>query len=275
MESRRVGEISEQVNPLTIPRQALEDLARLKDIRTTPDQWTYESLSSNGRIFRIETGQGSWIVKDAKYHRKEIAVSRVYLGYSIPTFEVERLCDSWLVYQDLRLPTLENYLRKHPDGDTAEIFFHLGVVSMQAELIGMGDRNLRNVLIDKGALKLYLVDYESAFSLRIFDRIFRPQRYYTYLMRRMFLDVLSELPALRRGGNEVLISRFRKGMMHEQERINNIGTKAYSANSRLTWSEKLLINTRVSAPGRLLALIDQGYTNALRREKRRMVSNAP
>ena len=189
-----------------IPSEILTRLREKKKIETSPHQWMTVSLSPN--VSRVETPQGSWVVKISRDPRRELAVYHLFSVYGIPYFRIEPLGGDFLLYEDLRLPTLGSYLQQTMEL-SPELLFQLGCASIQSELVGMKDRNLRNILIDPKGPKLYLIDLNAAFRGDVFDRIFRPYKFYRYLVCRMFLDVLREVSSLSRARVDSLMPYFR------------------------------------------------------------------
>lgn len=243
--------------------EVIQKLREDKFIQTAPEEWKTVFLSPN--VVRVQSDEGSWIVKRSKNPRRELAVYHLFCAYGIPRFRIDPLGGDFLLYEDLRLPTLGSYL-KQTQVLSPQLFLQLGCASVHAELVGMKDRNLRNILIDSKGPTLYLVDFNAAFRGDVFDRIFRPYKFYRYLVRRMFLDVLREVSSLTRARIDSLMPYFRQGLLQEQERINNLASTSPPELFLFTWSEKLCLKTRTTSRDKLVALFEQGFTSALERE---------
>ena len=244
--------------------EIIEKLRKDKFIRTAPDRWKTVFLSPN--VIRVECEEGSWLVKKSNSSRRELAVYHLFRSYGIPYFRIESLGGDLLLYEDLRLPTLGSYLQEVEDL-SPQLFYQLGRAGIQAELVGMKDRNLRNILVDSTGPKLYLIDFNAAFRTDVFNRVFRPYKFYRYLVRRMFFDVLRAGSALSRARVDYLMPSFRQGMLEEQERINRLALTCRPEFSLFTWAEMICLRTRAVSQEKLVALLERGYASALEREE--------
>ena len=249
---------------LMLTPEVIAKLREDKFINTAPEEWKTAFLSPT--VVRVESDEGSWIVKRSKNPRRELAVYGLFCAYGIPHYRIEPLGSGFLLYEDLNLPTLGSYLQQTQDL-SPPFFYQLGCASMQSEWVGMKDRNLRNILIDQGVPKVYLIDFDSAFREDIFNRIFRPYKFYRYIVRRMFFDVLREVSALSRARIDSLMPHFRRGMLQEHARINRLVLNCHPEVSQFTWFEKICLRTSVASQEKVAALFERGYAFALEREK--------
>lgn len=248
-------------------------LSSAKDITSSSDDWQISRLSTSNPIYRVETEAGSWIIRRPPDPAGELLVARLVAALDIAGFGLERLCEGWLVLEDLQLPTLAAHLRAGPAALSTLLFERLGELAMQADLLAMRDRKLNNILLrqsEQRPLELVMIDYEGAFDAGLLDRLFRPGRYMTYLTTRLFFDVV--YAAVGDDDAQVdtdeLLSHFRDGMLQEQARFNSLPVDSLLSDQTVTWRQRLLLRKRMRSPDRLTACFEQGLSRAARKTRK-------
>ena len=255
-------------------------LSSAKDITSSSDDWQISRLSRSNPIYRVQTEVGSWIIRRPVDPAGELLVARLVAALDIGGFGLERLCEGWLVLEDLQLPTLAARLRAGLAALSPPLFERLGELAMQADLLAMRDRKLNNILVrqsDEQHLELVMIDYEGAFAAGLLDRLFRPGRYMTYLTTRLFFDVV--YAAVGDDDAQVdtdeLLNHFRDGMLQEQARLNSLPIDSLLSDQTATWRQRLLLRNRMQRPDRLTTCFQQGLSRAARKTRKKPTIPTP
>lgn len=238
------------------PQEILNRIQQVLQLNQDVASWTIEPLTTTNPTMRIRADQQSWIVKKSRTPRRDVLVSEILAAYAIPHLNVLALTDDWTLMQDAGTHTLENM---PPERYDIALFSQLGAIAASALLLGMRDRKLGNIAIGEAAgnIQLLHIDYEGAFRTGLFNRLFRPRKYYRYLLMRLLFDVARHYQEQR------LSSAFRlfcEGFCREWARINKIRPDA-GFDGKMTLRAKLMLATGRCSVSRARKLLQEGFAH--------------
>lgn len=233
----------------------------LKNTDEKVDNCSRQLLSENNSVYRLESSgmKRSWILKKTVSTAKEVAAMQIFeiCGIKVPRFG--RLSENWILMEDLDMNSCEQYIEKNCDNIREGIYRQLGRVTLHADLLGMRDRNLRNMLIDDASKQLILIDFDSAFSIRLFDRYLRPRKYLRYLVMRMFFDVINKVGGYVVEDLQDIFTVFKEGAVKELERLNKVVSGRAKELKMYPIRFHLTVKSRYSAACRLQRDLDYCY----------------
>jgi hypothetical protein len=215
----------------------------------SPDLWSWKPLAGANPVFMVSSNDRNLIVKSASEPKTSMVVSRIFSHCDIPSMAVENLGKNWILCKCFNgFP-----LSKIPDPAhnlTPALFHALGKAAIHAELVGLRDRKINNLLINlnHGLPLAYNIDYETAFCAGIGNRIFRKWRYQKYLIGRLWSDILKlyNFPVESEFAISALDGLLR-GMAEELERLNNFNPAVEAE----TWRQYLYLKTHCASAARL------------------------
>jgi len=229
------------------------------------------SLSPNNRVYRLCAPDGiAWILKETVSTAKEAAAMAVSAMYGIRAPEFSVLSDTWILMEDLALDSVQQYIEGKSGHVGPGFYARLGEATMQADLLGMRDRNLRNMLIGGWSEPIILIDFDSTFAIRLLDRFFRHRKYLKYFVMRMFCDVVSKIGEYASVRTADAFGEFCSGAAEELQRLNMRNRETTAGLSRLPFRCRYTVRTRYTDARRLLGdlqhcynrLAQKGYVNA-------------
>lgn len=226
---------------LTLPDPVLAAFCRTHGL--TPSMVAVSPLSLDHPVFKIDAGSSVWAIKRAVNAARDLRAAELFKCCGVPCLELAPLNGDWTVATFIDLPTIETHLPNVSSGDWPELCRWLGVATVQADLIGLRDRNLRNMLVDADAGRIVLIDYEGAFQASVSGRIFNPGKYQSYLVRRMLVNVMEAAGVSRGADLASLLGAFEAGIVAEQSRLASL-LSAQLALTSLTPRERWVVRTR-------------------------------
>jgi len=240
-----------------IPPAVRAALQRELAIALPQPQWRIEPLAPGRPVYRVRIGGAAHVVKQSDHPARVAAVASVFAARGIAAVKVRRLIDDWLCLDDLALPTVEQRLSRGIRVDDLKDWMPgLGAAAAQADLVGMRDRNLRNLLVIDGGRFIH-IDYEGGFSAGMFDRLARPGRYARYLLRRLFFDVIDAAGAADPAAKDEMFDRFAGGLAEEQRRLSPHG--ADGSAGAIGWKERLYLRSRMRDTPRTRRLFRRAF----------------